>query len=248
MHRKLVLVIGTLTLGALGCATMAPSLLTIRRFFPLSAEGKEVTRPELDTEVEAEVGESMIEQSYVYTRPAIRLLEPVVHQGVSKGPFTLRIPPGILLASGTAGPGPVPGTFFQAQEPLQFRATGDIQVRGGVFVPDEEDTPPEIYWHATDTGLPLVDPDRELSFERTTHEDWRSDSFRRQLVYNGRSGPTIKLLYREFNEERIRPAFTQEVTYDLEGGETIGFKGARFKVIDASNTTIRYLVTNHFSE
>lgn len=248
MNRKLILLVSVLLGGALACATMAPSVLTIRRFLPLSAEGKEVRSPPLNTEAVAEVGETMIEQGYVYTRPAIRLLEPVVHQGVSKGPFTLHIPAGILVASGTAGPGPVPGTYFEAAEPLQFRATGHIQVRGGVFVPDAEEAPPEIYWHATDTGLPLVDPNPDLRFERTTHEDWRGDSFRRQLVYNGRSGETIKLLYREFGEERIRPAFTQEVTYDLERGETVGFKGSRFQVLDASNTTIRYSVLNHLSE
>lgn len=248
MHRKLTLLVPVLLVGALACATMAPSVLTTRRFFPLAVEGKEVVRPPLDTEVVAEVGETMIEEGYVYTRPAIRILEPVVHQGVSKGRFTLRIPSGILVASGTAGPGPVPGTYYQAEEPLQFRAVGDFQVRGGVFVPDSEEAPPEIYWHATDTGLPLVDPNLELRFERITHEDWRSDSFRRQLVYNGRSGPTIKLLYREFSEERIRPAFTQEVTYDLDQGETIGFKGSRFQVFEASNTTIRYSVLSQFFE
>lgn len=248
MHRKLTLLVPLLLVGALACATMAPSVLTTRRFFPLSAEGKEVIRPPLNTEVVAEVGETMIEKGYVYTRPAIRLLQPVVHKGTSKGPYTLRIPAGILVASGAAGPGPVPGTFFQSEEPLQFHATGQTQVRGGVFVPDSEETPPEVYWHATDTGLPLVDPNPELRFERTTHEDWRSDSFRRQLVYNGRSGLTIKLLYREFSEERIRPAFTQEVTYDLEQGETVGFKGARFQVFGASNTTIKYSVLNHFSK
>lgn len=91
-----------------------------------------------------------------------------------------------------------------------------------------------------------MDPEPSIRFERTTHEDWQSDSFRRELVYNGRSGATIKLLYREFSEERIRPAFTQEVTYDLAQGETIGFKGARFQVLDADNIRIKYVVLHHF--
>lgn len=198
----------------------------------------------------------MIEGGIVYERAAIRLLQPAVHQGkmppswendYTMVPCTIQIPAGILIASGNAGSESVRGLFFEAQQPLQFKFMDEkIVVKGGIFLPENEKVAPDIYWYATDSDVPLFDSDSTIRFERTTYEDWKSDSFRRELVYNGRSGTTIKLLYREFTEERIRPAFTQEVTYDLSQGETIGFKGTRFQVLDADNIRIKYVVLQHF--
>jgi hypothetical protein len=39
-----------------------------------------------------------------------------------------------------------------------------------------------------------------------------------------------------------RPAFSQELKYDLAQGTAIGYKGARFEVIRANNTGISYKV------
>ncbi len=236
-----------LTALTTSCAELQPSVLTQRQFTALNALAAPVALPPLNTEAVAQVGDTMIQGGNVYTRPAIRLIQAVIHRGLSKGPFTIQIPAGVLVASGTSRSGPLRGVFFEAQQPLQFVSAGNVVVKGGIFVPEGQGAPPEIYWHATDTGVPLVDPDPTIRFERTTHEEWQSESFRRELIYNGRSGGTIKLLYREFSEEQIRPAFTQEVTYDFVQGEPIGFKGARFQVIDADNIRIKYIVLHHFN-
>jgi hypothetical protein len=58
----------------------------------------------------------------------------------------------------------------------------------------------------------------------------------------------MKFLYREFSGRINREAFEQEVTYDLEVGEIIGFKGARFKILDADNTQIKYEIIQPFEE
>jgi hypothetical protein len=242
--RKLLPISVAVALGA-GCASLAPSVLTQRGFKPLSPQATTTALPALNTAAVAQVGDSMITGGKTYTRPAIHLAQPVSHHGTSKGLFIIQIPAGILIASGVS-PGPVRGVFFEAQQPLQFSSAGNAVVKGGIFVPDKPGLTSEIYWHATDTGIPLVDPDNSIQFERSTHEDWQSDSFRRELIYNGRAGATIKLLYREFSEEKIRPAFSQEVTYDLAQGETIGFKGARFQVLAADNVSIKYMVLHHF--
>ena len=39
-----------------------------------------------------------------------------------------------------------------------------------------------------------------------------------------------------------RPAFTEDLKYDLSQGDVIGYKGARFKIITANNLSIRYMV------
>jgi hypothetical protein len=71
------------------------------------------------------------------------------------------------------------------------------------------------------------------------------NSFKRELVYSGVSQGTITLLYREFKNEFARPAFSQEVRFDLKEGDEIGFKGARFKVKKASNLGLTYSVERH---
>ena len=72
--------------------------------------------------------------------------------------------------------------------------------------------------------------------------EWRADSFKRELVYSGVSQNTISILYREFSDNMARPAFSQDLKYDLSQGKEIGFKGARFEVTKASNTGIVYKV------
>jgi hypothetical protein len=53
---------------------------------------------------------------------------------------------------------------------------------------------------------------------------------------------TLTLVYREFKDNLARPAFTQELKYDLSQNRIIGYKGARFEVVDAGNTMITYKV------
>jgi len=62
------------------------------------------------------------------------------------------------------------------------------------------------------------------------------------LVYGGVSKGTIAISYREFSDKTARPAFTQELKYDLSEGDVIGFRGARFKIIKAGNVSLRYVV------
>ncbi len=70
---------------------------------------------------------------------------------------------------------------------------------------------------------------------------------KQQLIYNGRVGDYVKFLYREVSEGKyLRPFFTQEVQYDLNEGKTIGFRGTRIEIIEASNREITYVVTKHF--
>lgn len=67
-------------------------------------------------------------------------------------------------------------------------------------------------------------------------------SFRRELVYTGRAGNTISLLYREFQNDMARPAFSQQLQYDIGADPIIGYKGARFRIFAADNTSISYEV------
>jgi hypothetical protein len=71
-------------------------------------------------------------------------------------------------------------------------------------------------------------------------------NFVQELVYNGRAGSTIRLLYREFAEDAIRPAFSQDLQYDLDESTTVGFRDLRLEILDANNTEIRFRLDKGF--
>ncbi len=71
-------------------------------------------------------------------------------------------------------------------------------------------------------------------------------AFQQALLYNGRVGNKINIGYREFSSNTARPAFNNDVEYDLSESRLIGYKGAKFEVLDASNQSIKYRVISNF--
>lgn len=84
------------------------------------------------------------------------------------------------------------------------------------------------------------------------------EDFQKELVYTGVSGKVVSLLYREYVAVSFgvysgyqavslaRPAFTQELKYDLSESTIIGFKGARFEVLSADNLGITFKLLRQF--
>lgn len=71
--------------------------------------------------------------------------------------------------------------------------------------------------------------------------------FQSELVYTGRSQNTVTVLYREYANDLARPAFTQELRYDLAEPGEVGFRGARFEIVKATNTEITFRVIRPLS-
>ena len=78
--------------------------------------------------------------------------------------------------------------------------------------------------------------------------DRKQPNFRQELIYGGRVGNQIKVTYREFSGDFVRSAFAQEAQYDLSTEQTIGFKGVRIQVLEATNTRLRYKVLKSFPD
>lgn len=74
----------------------------------------------------------------------------------------------------------------------------------------------------------------------------RKENFIQEFIYNGRVGDSLKFIYLEFSDNLARPAFTQEVQYDLSSSHTIGFRNLRIEILEASNTEITYILINNF--
>lgn len=77
---------------------------------------------------------------------------------------------------------------------------------------------------------------------------YKAGSFKRELIYNGMSRDAIKVIYREFDHNMIRPAYTQELNYDLLESKVIGFKGMRLKILEANNSFIKFIVLSPMDE
>lgn len=65
---------------------------------------------------------------------------------------------------------------------------------------------------------------------------------KRELLYNGKAGNTIKISYREYKDDLARPAFTQDLIYDLAESKIIGFQGMQIEVLNATNEYINFII------
>ena len=88
----------------------------------------------------------------------------------------------------------------------------------------------------------------EASFERREKSVLGNDLFQQTLIYSGRFGNKINIGYREFSNNLARPAFNNNVEYDLSQSKIIGYKGARIEVIEATNEYIKYKVISNFNK
>ncbi len=68
------------------------------------------------------------------------------------------------------------------------------------------------------------------------------DSYQYELVYVGLTGSTIRLMYREYSNNFARPAFSQDLTYDLSQSKIITFRSYRIRVLEATNDSLKFVV------
>lgn len=88
--------------------------------------------------------------------------------------------------------------------------------------------------------------DKPVGYTIETHESTQveQDKFQIDVLYQGMSRGEVKISYRESMNGIARPAFTQDVTYELgqDGTAVIGFKGMRLKVLKATGQSIDYVI------
>ena len=73
-------------------------------------------------------------------------------------------------------------------------------------------------------------------------KEYTDDSFMEELIYTGRSGTTVHISYREYKKDFARPAFFQELRYDIAQSNIIVFKQYKIKIIEATNEYIKFIV------
>jgi hypothetical protein len=77
----------------------------------------------------------------------------------------------------------------------------------------------------------------------------RSAAIKWELLYSGRSGDEIGISYREYTNlvggQLARPAFYQELKYDLTRERRVTFRDTVIEVLDANNSGITFTVVSH---
>ena len=230
---------------ALACAFLmgATPSASAEQFNVKVPEYTQLQLPEINTVREAEPGQSMISTLRRAEIPAIVLANSVTHSGSKHmASYSVTIPAGVLplQASNAAG------EFFSMEKPLSIHWSGilggDYPVRAGIFIPFDSTGTKVFYGNVNGLGLTANEAHPDVKYERTTVEKFDASAFKRELVYGGVSQNTISILYREFLNDMARPAFSQDLKFDLSQGDEIAYKGARFKVVKANNVGLSFIV------
>lgn len=217
-------------------------------FRPIDLKAYETIRywPPMGAETTAEIGDPMMRTLAVPTLPALQLPAPLVHITLYRDDLRMKleVDRGVLELAGTDGLG---GQFFAARGGLRlaYEAKGSFAdpetLRGGVHL--SAAGAKSMYWFWQDAKGASMVPAPPFQHRLSTVERPPKEArFRRELVYSGTAQSTLSVLYREFVDDFARPAFSQDLKYDLNRGSTIGYKGARFEVLSVGNTSITYKV------
>lgn len=231
MKRSTAIAIGAALLLGSGSAHAAGGF---RKFTNTDPSLQVVTTPNVDEEAEVEIGQPMLRAEPLELRPAIRLKNKVS----GKSTFRIVVNPGVLPLQGRSAE----GDFYQQVPKVELYTFGIAQpaADGGVFIP-RDGGKPQLYWNS-DPGKALLAGTQGVDYELTIHRQTSYRPLRRELVYSGLSRGVVKILYREFLGDLARPAFSQDLNYDLADGDELGYRGARIKVLKATNTSIRFRV------
>jgi len=200
---------------------------------PIAPKVTKVDYPELNSVRESELGETILSKGITHTFEAIDLRNEIVGgDGLIRE--RSRLKPQRLIASREDNE----WTYFDGKTTYLGQ-----QQPGGLMVSKADRRIVEIWGGSFNRGS-KPSPDPIIEFTQVSVEG--RASFRQELIYNGRSGSAVRFTYRELSDSLMRPAFSQEASYDLSESRVIGFKGARIEVIEASNTKLKYKVMSSF--
>ncbi|WP_027880305.1 hypothetical protein [Mesoflavibacter zeaxanthinifaciens] len=94
--------------------------------------------------------------------------------------------------------------------------------------------------------LKFIAPKEKIEYIETKSPVKDKKYFKQEFIYNGRIGNSLKFIYREYLNDYARPAFSQDLQYDLSESNIIGFKDLRIEIFEVTNTQIKYKVLSSF--
>ncbi len=112
---------------------------------------------------------------------------------------------------------------------LRLRFVVDPESRRVGFVPDANSI---VRWITKDAPV----------FRRLTDLGNQPGAFTAELIYSGLAGGVVRAVYREYIDNLARPAFSQDLQYDISADRVIAYRSIRIRVVEATNAAIRYEV------
>lgn len=217
-------------------------------FQPVNLQSYEAVRywPPTGIEFTAQIGEPMMRTIVVPILPAMKLQDSIVHITNYRDNLRMKLEAdrGILELVGTDGER---GRYFATLRGLRLSYEAkdgftDLEVlRGGIHVSATGMKSMYWFWSEEYKNASMV-PAPPIQYSVFTTERSPNEArFRRELVYSGTAQSTLLVLYREFKDDSARPAFSQNLKYDFSKGNIIGYKDARFDVLNVGNTSITLL-------
>lgn len=227
MHRITMLL---LSWGALSLAACTSPT------YNYQPEAKDISAPPIGVVSTAMVGDKLLEQGRYETIDAIRLSKPVSVGLLGAYTFTT----GVYRKYGQSADG-------------EFYNSGNFPESGQVHTSALADPFQVMLLERNGTTLCGVTVfnvkacESGVVVQRIKIPSATADTFQQTLIYNGKVGNKINIGYREFSGNFARPAFSNEVEYDLGESKTFGYKSAVIEVIEATNQYIKYIVRQNFN-
>lgn len=208
------------------CSTPAPNYSPVRQ---------EISEPALGSINTTSIGDVLVRQGAYIEHDAIQ-----VTTSISAGLYTIH--PGIYLKTGDA---PGQELFFPGGS-NPGRVTKSAFADDWSYVIIKKENPPRICV-LTSYNSAITTCSAAGGYTRTKVESQVANSFQQTLIYNGKVGNKLNIGYREFSNSLARPAFNNNVEYDLSEGSLIRYKGAELQIIEATNQYLRFKLIKNFN-
>ena len=222
---KVLFVMGVLFLALSACATVSYNYVPETRLQGSPPIGEVRT---------VSIGESLLTQGVVTTFDVIEVPKATKVSVIVVGKGTYR-------KVGSEGPFEYYGTDSDARA---GKFGGSANIYHSITIRIETTTGSTCF---IGDGLKMCPtPPVKLEFTRATGTSQAPTELQQTLLYNGKVGNKLNIGYREFRGDLARPAFSNEVEYDLNESPVIGYKGAALEVIQATNRSITYKVLSNF--
>ena len=98
------------------------------------------------------------------------------------------------------------------------------EVSFGVAINKIDSTIVKPFGRSTFTGVSYKKLDEPFKIKKVAFHKECSECFKQEFIYNGKINNALKFIYRECISDFARPAFTQELQYDITESNIIGFK------------------------
>lgn len=225
-HMKKLLISVGISLGLVGCASPA---------YNYQAVPKNISKPPLNTVNTAFIGDKMLEQGMVVDREVLQASTD------TKIGFSYSLTSGYYQKTG------------ENEKGSYYKPINNI-TNGGMVQKNPFADPFKVVMLGADGQLCVVTVfnakacTNKHETKQTIASIASDNSFQQTLIYSGKVGNKINVGYREFSSNLARPAFNNDVEYDLNQSKQIGYKGAILEVVDANNQSITYKVLRNFNK